>query len=38
FMRRVVEENAKEYIKIWSLNEEVNSNSKLPDTCPLFWP
>ncbi|GJY63255.1 hypothetical protein Tco_0464715 [Tanacetum coccineum] len=27
----------KEYTKIWSSSEEVNSNSKLPDTCPLFW-
>ncbi|GKG01623.1 hypothetical protein Tco_0306328, partial [Tanacetum coccineum] len=34
FKVRVVEENT----KIWSLNEEVNSNSKLPDTSSLFWP
>ncbi|GJU03486.1 hypothetical protein Tco_1113824 [Tanacetum coccineum] len=27
-----------ECTKIWNLNEDVNSNSKLPDTCPLFWP
>ncbi|GKE36965.1 hypothetical protein Tco_1460370, partial [Tanacetum coccineum] len=28
----------KEYTKIWSLNEEVNSSSRSPDICPLFWP
>ncbi|GJU09884.1 hypothetical protein Tco_1132280 [Tanacetum coccineum] len=27
-----------EYMKKWNLNEEVNLNSKLPDTCLLFWP
>ncbi|GJW37208.1 retrovirus-related pol polyprotein from transposon TNT 1-94 [Tanacetum coccineum] len=27
-----------EYTKIWSINEDVNSNSKLPDTPSLFWP
>ncbi|GKB80136.1 hypothetical protein Tco_0947031 [Tanacetum coccineum] len=27
-----------EYTKKWNLNEEVNSNSKLPDTCSLLWP
>nr|GEW52436.1 hypothetical protein [Tanacetum cinerariifolium] len=27
-----------EYTKKWNLNEEVNSNSKVPDICTLFWP